>query len=62
MAQRVDYLNVLNRCTYASNGTTRLAAFNDYPMCDWTMTGAKGEALSHPVQANLVALGEDFYE
>ncbi len=56
------FLNVLNRCTYASNGTTRLTAFNDYPMCDWTMTGANSEALSHPVPANLVALGEDFYE
>lgn len=56
------FLNVLNRCTYASNGTTRLAAFTDYPMCDWTMTGANSEALSHPVPANLVALGVDFYE
>ena len=56
------FLNVLNRCTYASNGTTRLTAFSDYPMCDWTMTGAKGEALTHPVQTSLVALGEDFYE
>lgn len=56
------FLNVLNRCTYASNGTTRLTAFTNYPMCDWTMTGAGGEALSHPVQANLVALGADFYE
>lgn len=57
-----SFLNVLNRCTYASNGTTRLTAFNDYPMCDWTMTGANGEPLSHPVQASLVALGPDFYE
>ena len=56
------FLNVLNRCTYASDGTTRLTAFSNYPMCDWTMTGAKGEALDHPVQTSLVALGEDFYE
>lgn len=57
-----SFLNVLNRCTYASNGTTRLTAFSNYPMCDWTMTGANGEPLSHPVQASLVALGPDFYE
>ena len=56
------FLNVLNRCTYASDGTTRLTAFTSYPMCDWTMTGANSEPLSHPVPANLVALGEDFYE
>ena len=56
------FLNVLNRCTYASDGTTRLTAFSNYPMCDWTMTGANGEPLSHPVQASLVALGPDFYE
>lgn len=57
-----SFLNVLNKCTYASNGTTRLTAFSNYPMCDWTMTGANGEALSHPVQASLVALGAEFYE
>ena len=56
------FLNVLNRCTYASNGTTRLTAFTNYPMCDWTMTGAGGEILSHPVPVTLVALGEGFYE
>lgn len=57
-----SFINVLNRCTYAKDGTTRLTAFKEYPMCDWTMTGAKGEALSHPVPVNLVALGEGFYE
>lgn len=56
------FLNVLNKCTYAKNGTDRLTAFKAYPMCDWTMTGAKGEALSHPVPVNLVNLGEGFYE
>ena len=56
------FLNVLNRCTYASDGTTRLTAFTNYPLCDWTMTGANDEALSHPVPANLVALGAEFYE
>ena len=56
------FLNILNRCTYAADGTTRLTAFSNYPMCDWTMTGAGGESLSHPVPVNLVALGEGFYE
>ena len=56
------FLNILNRCTYAADGTTRLTAFSNYPMCDWTMTGAGGENLSHPVPVNLVALGEGFYE
>lgn len=57
-----SFLNVLNTCTYAKNGTDRLIAFSKYPMCDWTMTGAKGEVLSHPVPVNLVNLGEGFYE
>lgn len=62
MSLEDSFLNVLNRCTYTSDGTTRLVAFTNYPMCDWTMTGANGEALSHPVQASLVALGAEFYE
>ena len=61
--ENAAFLDVLNKCVYADEaGTTPITAFKLYPACDWTMTGANGEALSHPVPENLIALGEGFYE
>lgn len=57
------FVNILTACTYTDETQeSRYIALNSHTMCDWTLTGAEGEPLTHPVPAALVALGTEFYQ